>query len=254
MIRRLEIPRAYQAINRALEDDILSGRLEPGQPLPTETEMAQQFGVNRHTVREGIRVLEQNGFVKREAGKRLYVTSPRTEELGPQASRALLMQRVTFRELWEVALNLETCTAVLAVDRISDDMVEALKDNVCAMEQAIAAGESIIQLDVRFHAMIAEAADNRALLLAREPISLLFYPSLDRLFQVPATSEVGPRRLLEAHRHLVRAFAERDRESVHRWMNKHMVDFRRGYEFAGLDIDKVVDYASSRASPALNVG
>ena len=106
---------------------ILEGRLRTGETLPTETDLASKFGVTRHTVREGIRVLEQTGFVKREAGRRLFVSLPRHDELAPRSSRALLMQKVTFRELWEVALQLEVCAADLAAARNSRKLVDALR-------------------------------------------------------------------------------------------------------------------------------
>ncbi|NWO96479.1 GntR family transcriptional regulator, partial [Escherichia coli] len=44
---KLTIARAYQAVQQALEEAILSGELAPGQPLPTETELAEKFGVTR---------------------------------------------------------------------------------------------------------------------------------------------------------------------------------------------------------------
>jgi hypothetical protein len=44
----------------------------------------------------------------------------------------------------------------------------------------------------------------------------------------------------------VQAFQDRDRETVKVWMSKHLVDFRRGYDFAGLDIDDVADSRVAR--------
>jgi DNA-binding FadR family transcriptional regulator len=245
-MKRLVLPTAYQAVHEALEDAILEGRLQTGDALPTETDLADQFGVTRHTVREGIRVLEQTGFVKREAGRRLFVALPRYDELAPRSSRALLMQKVTFRELWEVALQLEVCAADLAASRNSRKLVDDLRENLVQMEAALKRGRDIVELDIAFHSLIAEASENRVLLLAREPVTLLFYPALKKLFKHPATREISPQRLVDAHRHLVQAFQDRDRETVKVWMSKHLVDFRRGYDFAGLDIDDVADSRVAR--------
>ena len=238
-LRRLVLPKAYEAVCKALEDAIMSGRLAPGEILPTETELAEQFGVNRHTVREGIRVLEQSGLVRRQAGRRLHVTIPHYDSLAPRASRALRLQRVTFRELWEVAVQLEVMAVDLALERGGPDLLDALEDNLSQMEIALAESRPLMELDIAFHTLIAEATKNRVLLLAREPVSLLFYPSLQRLFEHELTHEVSPRRLLDAHRRLIRGFRERDGKYVHDWMLKHMVDFRRGYEFAGIDLDEI---------------
>lgn len=240
-LKRLTISRAYEAVQKALEEEILSGRIPTGTPLPTETELAEQFGVTRHTVREGMRALEQSGLVKREAGRRLHAVLPHHEEMAPRGSRALLMQGVTFRELWEVAVRLEVCAVELVGPLIDDALVERLEANVLATEQALASGDSIIELDVAFHAMIAEATANRVLLMSREPVSLLFYPSLEKLFQHPELMDVSPKRVVEAHREIVIAMKNRDHESASKWMQRHMIDFRRGYDLANIDLDKPVD-------------
>jgi GntR family transcriptional repressor for pyruvate dehydrogenase complex len=238
-MRRLVLPKAYEAVHAALEDEILSGRLPPGGLLPTETELAEQFGVNRHTVREGIRVLEQSGFVQRTSGRRLHVTIPHHESLAPRTSRALLMQRVTFLELWEVALQLETAAADLAFRKDDPELLDKLEENLRLTELALEARESIVELDVAFHNLIAEATKNRVLLLAREPVTILFYPTLQRLFDHERTHDIAPRRLIQAHRRLVQGFRNRDGAMVHEWMSKHLVDFRRGYELAGIDLNDV---------------
>ncbi|ASG22516.1 FadR/GntR family transcriptional regulator [Nitrospirillum viridazoti] len=238
---RLAILPTYKVVSDTIEREILAGRLNAGDILPTETELADQFGVTRHTVREGIRILEQSGLVRREAGRRLYVAEPHYGDLAPRLSRAMVMQRVTFRELWEVSMDLEPSAAAHAAGRIDASRLAQLRANVEATEEAIAAGTSIIPLDVAFHILVAEAAGNRALLLAREPVTQLFYPALERLFRHPKTSAVGPRRLVEAHRHIVEALADGDAAVAREWMRKHMVDFRRGYDTAGLDLDEALD-------------
>lgn len=234
---KLRIARAYEAVQQALEEAILSGALAPGEPLPTETELAEKFGVTRHTVREGMRALEQSGLVKRDAGRRLHVTRPKHDALATQNSRALLMQQVSFREIWEVAMQLELLAMDLLEGQVDDPLVAKLQENVAAMGEALDRGESISELDVEFHALLAHATRNRVLLMSREPVSLLFYPSLDRLFTHPKTRDRSPRRIFEAHRAIVTALAGRDHDAARLWMQRHMADFRRGYEHAGLPLD-----------------
>ena len=58
----------YQALAQSLIDDISTGRYPVGSFLPTEFELAERFGVSRHTVREAIRRLNELGLVTRQAG------------------------------------------------------------------------------------------------------------------------------------------------------------------------------------------
>jgi len=72
-----DVQPAYGRVAADLESRILKRTLRPGDPLPSETELARQFDVNRSTVREAVRRLESAGLVGRAPGtKRLRVTRP----------------------------------------------------------------------------------------------------------------------------------------------------------------------------------
>ena len=67
--RRISSTPAYRLVAEAIERQILSGRILPGDPIGTEAELVKQFGVNRSTVREGIRLLaECEGIFAETAG------------------------------------------------------------------------------------------------------------------------------------------------------------------------------------------
>lgn len=242
MFERIEPVPAYRTVCDAIEKQIVTGRLGAGDPLPTETELAEQFGVARHTVREGLRLLEEGGLVGREAGRRLFVKTPHYTDLAQRGSRTLVLQRVTFEELWEVSMSLEPSAAARAAVHVDDGQIERLADNFRRMEEAHAAGQSIIALDVEFHTLVAEIAGNKALLLAREPISQLFYPALAKLFAHPLNAKTGPRRLIEAHRQIIEALRRRDVAQAELWMRRHMIDFRRGYELCDFDLKDAIAF------------
>ena len=58
---------AYRSVARAMGEQILSGEWTIGSGLPSETTLAQTLGVNRSTMREAIRVLEENGMLRRKS-------------------------------------------------------------------------------------------------------------------------------------------------------------------------------------------
>ena len=100
------------------------------------------------------------------------------------------------------------------------------------------AGEPLTAFDVEFHALITEAGGNRALMLAREPIGMLVYPTVEPMMR--RLKQAGPR-LAKAHRMILNAISDHDEGTAETWMRRHMVDFRRGYELAELDMEKPVD-------------
>ena len=227
---------AYKTITEALQQAIATRALKPGDAFPTESDLAAQFGVNRSTVREGIRHLEAAGFVERQ-GKRLVVIRPSYDDLGDQVSRALLLHDVSFLELWELTRALEPLAAELAARRVPEELKTRLSENLEATRRASGERDRIVQLDVEFHQLIAEATGNRALLVARQPFSLLFYPA----FTTSMTPEQATDRLLVAHTKIFDAIIAGDHETAREWMRKHIVDFRLGYEMAGLDINDPVE-------------
>ena len=227
---------AYRQVSDQLRQRIVGGELRAGDALPIEADLSIQFAVHRSTVREALRQLEQEGLVQR-SGKKLLVTLPQPGELAQAAQRALRQQQVTFREVWEVASTLEPLCARLAAERISSEQLQRLQDNLAQTQALVDAGQSPVQVTIEFQAIVAEAAHNQALLLARAPVSLLMLAGYAAI--APRLPQSGAR-LLEAHRHVLESLRQQDAESAVAWTRKHLADHRRGFEFAGLDMDAPV--------------
>lgn len=240
MFAKLDVTPAYRRVSDMVGEMITSGQLSAGDWLPTEAELSDQLGVNRSTVREGLRGLEHEGLVRRD-GKRLRVAIPHYSELASRASRALVLHQITFRELFEASHAMETITATLAAKNITDDQLRALEKNIAEMNASIDDIDSVVALDIEFHDIIGEAANNRALSLAREPISLLFYPAGRIILSRLKTQE----RVLDAHRKIYSLMRERDVEGVEMWMKRHMSDMKRGYDQIGISIDGPLDFAAT---------
>ncbi|MBM3557330.1 MAG: FadR family transcriptional regulator [Alphaproteobacteria bacterium] len=233
---------AYRQVRDAVEREILAGRLKPGDPLPTETVLAKDFGVNRSTLREGVRLLEQDGLVERRGARRLFVALPHYRDLATRASRALVLHRITFRELWEASMALELATMGYAAKRITPALIAALDANIAEAALAAKAGdvEAFLRLDVAFHELLAGATGNRVLVLAREPVSLLFFPAGRAVLPKLRTYK----RVVDAHRQIVDALSADDGPRAVDWMRRHMADFKRAFEAAGLALDRPVDLAA----------
>lgn len=241
LFEKVKVIPAYQMISSAVEKQILTGKLVPGTMLPTEAELAEQFGVNRSTVREAIRQLEQEGLVERRSSKRLQVTMPGIYDAAPRAARSLLLQQVTFAELWEVAVVLEPQAAYLAALSATAQDIAQLAANVDRLALHHKNGGSIqehAQIDIEFHATVARATGNRVLMLAREPINLLYRPSLTKLQAVLPQLE---RRNLDAHKRIFKAIAARDAEQAQEWTRKHLIDFQRGYTLAKIPMTTPIE-------------
>lgn len=235
----------FRQLASALQEKILSGELQPGARMPAETALASENGIHRSTVREAIRALEQQGLLYREEGKRkLFVSCPDTGEMSRRLITPMVMNGVTFEEIWEAIRALDPVAAEAAAQRRDIDNLNALDRNIAQTKAAIDDPIALVRLDIEFHELIAVAANNKVIQSLRLPISDLFYPS----FQTVMTSLNASERLLTAHEKIVQAIKWGDAAEAKEWMIKHLNDFRKGYELASLDMSRPAKFpASSRA-------
>lgn len=248
-VKPLRVQHAYEQLSQEIEAQILSGALKPGDRLPGEVEMASMFAVNRSTVREGIRRLESEGFVRRTSPRKLVVSIPRMAELSSRQTRALSMLEVSFIELWNVAVATEPLAAELAATHAEAADMQALDDIHQKLIAAEGEGRASAELDTAFHSKIAAASKNRVLQLAREPIGFLLYSGIDVL--IPKLPQAMPRQLV-AHAHLIEAIRRHDPASAREWMRRHIDDFKRGYELAGLPLDAPIAGVAGKLADARN--
>ena len=208
-----------------------SASLRTGDPLPSETDLARQFGVNRSTVREAIRELETQGLLGRGRGeKRLRVTRPEPRRVSTGVSRALALHDVTYLELWEAMMAIEPAAAQYAATRRT---AGAAAGRSSAPARASGATPPTPprrwRAVVDFFTAVAAASGNQVLALSQAPLNLLLAPTLTQLIdRVPqARARIG-----EAQSRITSAIKLRRSELARTWMEKHIRDFKRGYELA----------------------
>ena len=225
---------AYRKVAAAIGARILSRALREGERLPSETELARQFGVNRSTVREALRELESRGLVRRRPGSKLMsVSRPHHARVAAGVSDALLLHDVTVRNVWEALTILEPPLAETAARTSSAADLECIRAAADAFSAQRARAAQAVHSCAEFFRCIGRATHNPVLGLAQEPLLQLLEPSLGVMIdKVPQARA----RIATAHRRLLDAISARDEDGAHAWMARHIRDFRRGYEVAGMDL------------------
>ncbi|MBA4790263.1 MAG: FadR family transcriptional regulator [Rhizobiales bacterium] len=240
VFKPITIAPGYKLVADAIERQIVSGEVRPGEAIGTEAELVQQFGVNRSTVREGIRLLEQSGLIRRDSKRRLYAAVPHYDSFVGDVSRAFVLNEITFRELWEATMAIETAVAELAAERISAEGLAGLEDNLERSRAALAKPAQLALLDIEFHTLLSKEAGNRVLQFAREPENKLFFPTTEMLFRRNAEA---PRRNVEAHAAILDALRRRDKADAALWMRRHINDWKKGFERINKSVDQPIDRA-----------
>ncbi len=159
--------RLSDQVAEQLAAEIRRGGLGPGDKLPTEARLVEQFGVSRTVVREAVSRLKSLGLVDSRQGSGVFVQAsasfaPLQFEARHAASQAAVIQMV------EVRRALEAEVAALAAQRRSSSDIRRIRAAVKALEAAVQRGGDGVSEDVQFHRAIAEAADNPFLLQTLE--------------------------------------------------------------------------------------
>jgi GntR family transcriptional repressor for pyruvate dehydrogenase complex len=142
-----------------LRQKIHRDNLAPGTRLPSEQAMALHFGVSRSVVREAIALLKDEGMLSTRKGSGAFICQregPQVameDELTEQSIQSLL-------NLIEVRRGLEAEIAALAALRRTPGQLAEIEHALRRIEDAVAAGDSGVEEDVRFHLSIAEATGN----------------------------------------------------------------------------------------------
>jgi DNA-binding FadR family transcriptional regulator len=229
---------AYLRVSEVIRDRILRRDLKEGEALPTETELARQFAVNRSTVREALRKLESSGLLGRRAGgKRLYVTRPTREAVGGGLSQALTLHETRVVDVWEALQAVQPGIARVAALRRSAKTLKQLAASAQRFAGRRGDRDLAVEDVAEFFNALGEASDNPVFVLLNEPLLRLLKPSLaviiDRVPQARA-------RIESAQQCIVAAVRARDAETAAIWMTRHVRDFRRGYEVAGIPLSTEV--------------
>jgi GntR family transcriptional repressor for pyruvate dehydrogenase complex len=215
--------RVSSEILRQLKSAILAGRLKPGDKLPSEKQLAQQFQSSRGSVREAIRALEQAGLlvVRPGAGGGATISDGDLRHVTDSLSTLMRLGGVSIHHLTEVRLILEPRIASLAAQRVTDAELARMKAYIGKHADAIAAGRLHATADLGFHRMLAEAAKNPLLLLLATSMADWMVEEVVARLQMDAATN---RSNLAFHRRIYAALARRDQEGASRLMLAHVTE------------------------------
>lgn len=167
---RKKVQTAPQQVASLIKEAILEGSLLPGARLPSEAEMAANFGVSRPTVREALRSLKSSGVVVAARGSRgghrvsEFSTAGLARGMGDYMTLAIGAQHLSYREILEVRSKLEPLAVSDAAQRRTQDDIESLK---CLSimhpigDPATWTVRDALRYDLAFHRKLAECSHNQ---------------------------------------------------------------------------------------------
>src|SRR6476469_4059187 len=151
----------YEQITPQIARDIVSRRLPPGAPIPSEPQLVATFGVSKTVARETVQVLEAAGLVRVQHGRRTVVLDEQEWNiLSPLIQEAYRTENLAgplIGELYEVRLQLEPQAAHWAAERATPLEVQQIGDILEAMRQSLSAKHPFLTHDQEFHIAVVQA-------------------------------------------------------------------------------------------------
>jgi GntR family transcriptional regulator, transcriptional repressor for pyruvate dehydrogenase complex len=205
---------------RSVRDHIRANDLKVGATLPGEGEFAAQLGVSRAVMREAFSTLAALRQIDVANGRRARVAAIDGRVLSSSLDHAVATSQVTVPEIWDVRRTLELRTVELAAIRRSDADAGAIIAHAEAMVGASEDLESLTQHDIAFHQAIARASGNALYYNIIRSFEALMEVAVPTAWHTRAT-DAQRRSVLDQHRRLALAIADRDPDAAHAEMNKH---------------------------------
>jgi len=232
--RLVRAPKTAELIATQLRRQIVRGDLKPGETLPPETQLMDQFGVSRPTLREAFRILETETLISVRRGSRggAQVMAPDLSVAARYIGVHLQIQGTTIDDVYEARLVAEpACARMLAKRRTKQDIAD-LNEVIEDLEAAIGSGADSIpdpvvwsRLTYRFHELIMQRSRNKTLALQGAVLQDIVATHMELRVARSFTETRSPERFLraiKAYKKLVALVEARDADGAERHWRNHM--------------------------------
>lgn len=207
----------YETIAGNIRAFIAENGLRRGDNLPPERTLAERFRVSRHSVREAVRVLQQQGVLEAKRGSGIYVLSLDPGQIVDAFAHHALAEKHRLAEIFELRALLEPHVAGLAACMATDaNIAEGRR----LLEQQATESDPLAlrDIDITFHLLIARATGNAVVAQVIQSISHLLHEVRSEEYHSDARREAS----LISHRRILDALERRSAEDAKHAMAEHI--------------------------------
>lgn len=216
MEKPLRGPALNEAIRNYIKQYILEHKLNGGDALPPETQLAQDLGVGRSSVREAIKALQSLGIVEVRHGNGLYVREYNFDPILETFSYGLRFNAAMLAELTQIRIWLEAAAIEEAVKRISEEEIAQLENLMETWSQRAESNDLCPDLDEQFHRNLYQILDNQTLIKLLE----VFWVAFENL-DIEAIRDADPMTGLEQHQAILEGVKARDASLTRQRLVQH---------------------------------
>ncbi|PPJ18234.1 GntR family transcriptional regulator [Nocardia nova] len=247
-VQRVRVPKTAELVAAELRRLIIRGTLSAGEALPPESELIEQFGVSRPTLREAFRVLESESLIviRRGANGGARVQPPRREVAARYAGFILEYQGATVRDVYEARTFLEV-PSVGRLARCRTDADLALLNDALDRDDRDCDPQEAIRVHSEFHQLVVQLAGNATLAVLSDMVHHIIEVANESLQPaVGPRAEQARRTTGRTHRKLVEHIRDRDPDAAEELWRRHLGE-AEGYVLGGDPGSTVLDLLGGRS-------
>ncbi len=206
-----------------IHQDILYGKLKPGDRLPPHEVLCERWGVSRVTLREALKKLDTNGLIEIHQGRGTYVRDYNKDLIEKQFEFHSLLGEKTIIQLFEARKIIETALVDLATRRITEEEIDSFDSILNDMAETVREGDPLrfARYDFKFHKIIGGLAKNDVLLMMLEKIQFLIETQQREMFEYAHDSN-PLKSSFQDHRDICRMIRERNATGAAEKMYQHI--------------------------------
>ncbi len=237
MFKSVRTDRISVAIMQQIKSAIFEKKIKPGEKLPSERQLMEQFQCSRVTVREALRSLEYPGILEIRRGIQggAYVVDPTIKSGHNLLQDMFLLGNIRISNLTEARVAIEPPTCALAVERVKDDVLEQLRQNIEETRDCLRRKNpnDARLVELEFHRIIAHASENPVIQFMIDSMMDVMENNISSTFVLSAKPVEST---LHFHEALYQVFKERDSSKAQQLMLDHIRDIQRALEEKKLPI------------------
>jgi DNA-binding FadR family transcriptional regulator len=153
----------YQVVQDEVKSYIIQHRLKAGDPLPPETELAQQLNISRNSVREAVKALEALGILEARPGTGLFVRDFSFDSILNNLAYGILFDLKPLIDVLEVRFHLEYSMVEKVIQKVTSEQIQRLREVLDEMRLAAEQGYYSAEADRAFHRHLYDYINNDVL-------------------------------------------------------------------------------------------
>jgi GntR family transcriptional regulator, transcriptional repressor for pyruvate dehydrogenase complex len=219
--------RNFEEILVQLQAAFANGQLSPGDRLPAERELAEQFGASRSSVREALRVLEALGVVQVKPGadNGAFLLAEPGRAFRDLLQYQLALRQIDVASLVEFRIVIESWAARTAAERADEGALNRMDELIDLMKQAPASYTRFHDYDADWHLELARSTRNDLFALALEGARTTIERAMVGAVAGLVNWDTMKARMLREHVAILEAVRNRDGALASELMTAHIRDF-----------------------------